>query len=73
MLAADSQQAQAVKVVARADKTLIWERYRQLERLRCQLRDFFPSALDPYRGLGLDSADVLELLVKHLTRRRRRN
>jgi hypothetical protein len=63
-VAADSQQAQAVKVVARAHKTLIWERYRQLERLRCQLRDFFPAALDAYRGLGLDSADVLELLVK---------
>src|SRR5512142_99494 len=63
-VAADSQQAQAVKVVARAHKTLIWERYGQLERLRCQLRDFFPAALDAYRGLGLDSADVLELLVK---------
>ena len=64
LVAADSQQAQAVKVVARAHKTLIWERYRQLERLRCQLRDFFPAALDAYGALGLDSADVLELLAK---------
>ena len=63
-VAADSQQAQAVKIVARAHKTLIWERYRQLDRLRCQLRDFFPAALDAYGGLGLDSADVLELLAK---------
>jgi hypothetical protein len=64
LVAADSQQAQAVKVVARAHKTLIWERYRQLERLRRQLRDFFPAALDAYGALGLDSADVLELLAK---------
>jgi Transposase len=78
LVAADSQQAQAVKVVARAHKTLIWERYRQLERLRCQLRDFFPAALDAYGALGLDSADMLELLAKapdpasaaKLTRRR---
>jgi Transposase/Transposase IS116/IS110/IS902 family len=63
LVAADSQQAQAVKVVARAHKTLIWERYRQLERLRCQLRDFFPAALDAYGALGLDSADMLELLA----------
>jgi Transposase len=78
LVAAGSQQAQAVKVVARAHKTLIWERYRQLERLRCQLRDFFPAALDAYGALGLDSADMLELLAKapdpasaaKLTRRR---
>jgi hypothetical protein len=63
-VAADSPQAQAVKVVARAHKTLIWERYRQRDRLRYQLRDFFPAALDAYRGLGLESADVLELPAK---------
>ena len=63
-LAADTAEAQAVKVVARAHKTLIWERNRQVARLQYQLRDFFPAALDAYGGLGLDSADVLELLAK---------
>jgi len=63
-VAADSDAAQAVKVVARAHKTLIWERGRQVQRLRHQLRDYFPAALDAYGELGLDSADVLELLAK---------
>jgi hypothetical protein len=55
-VADDTEEAQAVKVVARAHKTLIWERNRQADRLRYQLRDFFPAALDAYGGLGLDSA-----------------
>ena len=63
-VAADTDQAQAVKVVARARKTLIWERNRQVTRLQCQLREFFPAALDAYGGLGLNSTDVLELLGK---------
>jgi transposase len=63
-VAADSPAAQAVKVVARAHKTLIWERTRQVQRLRHQLRDYFPAALDAYGELGLDSADVLDLLAK---------
>jgi hypothetical protein len=61
---ADTEEAQAVKVVARARKTLIWERNRQVTRLQYQLREFFPAALDAYGGLGLDSTDVLELLTK---------
>jgi transposase len=63
-VAADSEQAEAVKVVARAHKTLIWERTRQVQRLRHQLRDYFPAALDAYGDLGLASADVLELLAR---------
>ncbi len=47
-VAADSPAAQAVKVVARAHKTLIWERARQVQRLRHQLRDYFPAALEAY-------------------------
>ena len=43
-VAADSPAAQAVKVVARAHKTLIWERTRHVQRLRHQLRDYFPAA-----------------------------
>ena len=62
LIAADSPAAQAVKVVARAHKTLIWERSRQVHRLRYQLRDFFPAALEAYPDL--DAPDVLELLAK---------
>jgi transposase len=61
-VAGDSPAAQAVKVVARAHKTLIWERTRQVQRLRHQLRDFFPAALDAFDDL--DAGDALELLAK---------
>ncbi len=62
LIAVDSPAVQAVKVVARAHKTLIWERTRQVRRLRYQLRDFFPAALEAYAGL--DAPDVLELLAR---------
>jgi transposase len=63
-VAGDSEQAQAVKVVARAHQTLIWERTRTMQRLRTALREYFPAALDAYAGLGLSGPDTLELLVK---------
>jgi len=61
-VAGDSPEAQAVKVVARAHKTLIWERTRHVQRLRHQLRDFFPAALAAFEDL--DAPDVLELLAR---------
>ena len=61
-VAGDSQGAQAVKVVARAHKTLIWERTRHVQRLRHQLLDFFPAALAAFEDL--DAPDALELLAK---------
>ncbi|MFI8186690.1 IS110 family transposase [Actinacidiphila glaucinigra] len=63
-VAGDSDQAQAVKVVARAHQTLIWERTRTFQRLRNTLREYFPGALTAYAGLELTSADALELLLK---------
>ena len=63
-VAGDSAQTEAIKVIARAHQTLIWERTRHLLRLRCALREFFPAALHAYEVLGLTSADTLELLVK---------
>jgi hypothetical protein len=59
-VAGDSDLAQAVKVVARAHQTLIWERHRQVLRLRTALREFFPAALEAYGDLT--APDVLELL-----------
>jgi len=61
-VAGDSAGAQAVKVVARAHKTLIWERTRHVQRLRHQLLDFFPAALEAFEDL--DAPDALELLAR---------
>jgi transposase len=61
-VAGDSEQAQAVKVVARAHQTLIWERHRHMLRLRTALREYFPAALEAFDGLT--APDVLELLAK---------
>ena len=63
-VAGDSDQAQAVKVVARAHQTLIWERTRTFQRLRNTLREYFPGALNAYAALELTSTDALELLIK---------
>jgi transposase len=60
--AGDSPQAEAIKVVARAHKTLIWERTRAVQRLRHQLREYFPAAIEAFEDL--DAPDALELLGK---------
>ncbi len=61
-VAADTPQAEAVKVVTRAHKTLIWERTRHTQRLRHALRDYFPAAVEAFEDL--DAADTLELLAR---------
>jgi transposase len=60
--AADSAEAEAIKVVARAHKTLIWERTRHTQRLRHALREYFPAALEAFEDL--DAPDTLMLLAK---------
>jgi transposase len=60
--AADSAQAEGIKVVARTHKTMIWERTRAVQRLRHQLREYFPAALEAFEDL--DAPEVLELLGK---------
>jgi len=57
-VAGDSPGAGAVKVVARTHKTLI--RVRAGRRLRHQLREYFPAALEAFDDL--DAPDALELL-----------
>jgi transposase len=59
--AGDSSRGQAVKVLARAHQNLIWERTRQVLRLRSGLREFFPAALAAYADL--DAPDTLALLA----------
>ena len=61
-VAGDSELAEAIKVVARAHKTLIWERTRHVQRLRHALQEFFPGALEAFEDLT--AADALELLGK---------
>ena len=58
--AGDSPEADGVKVLARTHKTMIWERTREVQRLRHQLREYFPAALEAFEDL--DAPDALELL-----------
>jgi transposase len=60
--AGDSAAAEAVKVLARAHKTLIWQRSAVVLRLRAQLREYFPAAVAAFEDL--DAPDALELLGK---------
>ena len=57
--AGDSADAAGIKVLARTHKTLIWERTRAVQRLRHQLREYFPAALAAFEDL--DAPDTLEL------------
>ena len=61
-VAGDSADAAGIKVLARTHKTLVWERTRQVQRLRHQLREYYPAALDAFDDL--DAPDTLELLGK---------
>jgi transposase len=61
-VAGDTAQAEAIKVVSRAHKTLIWERTRHTQRLRHALREYFPAALEAFEDL--DAPDTLHLLAK---------
>ena len=60
--AGDSPAAEAVKVLARTHKTLIWQRSAVVLRLRAQLREYFPAAVAAFEDL--DARDALELLGK---------
>ena len=60
-VAGDSELGEAIKLVARAHQSLVWDRTRQVLRLRGVLREFFPAALEAFAEL--DAADTLELLA----------
>jgi len=65
-VAGDRPAAEAVKVVTRAHKRLIWESQRHFLRLRSALREYFPAFLAAFGDTlgGLTGLDALELLVK---------
>ena len=60
--AGDSPEAEGIKVLARTHKTMIWERTRHVQRLRHQLLEYFPAALEAFDDL--DAPGTLELLGK---------
>ena len=60
-VAGDSPLVEGIKVVARVHQNLIWDRHRQMLRLRSALREFFPAALEAFEDLT--APDVLELLA----------
>ncbi|MGH9201525.1 MAG: IS110 family transposase, partial [Vicinamibacterales bacterium] len=66
LLAGDSELAEAVKVLARAYKDLIWTRQRHTNRLRNQLREFYPQALAAF-GSDLADRDALAVLERAST------
>jgi transposase len=60
-VAGDSALAEGVKVLTRAHQNLIWDRHRQMLRLRAALWEFFPAALQAFPDLT--APDALELLA----------
>lgn len=59
-VAGDSQEAEAVKVLARAHQNLIWARQRIANQLRSVLREFYPGALHAFDDLA--SSDAIAVL-----------
>jgi transposase len=57
-VAADSELAEALKVLTRAHKDLIWQRQSQVNRLRSALREYYPGALEAF-GTDLAHPDAL--------------
>jgi transposase len=60
-IAGDSEQADAVKVLARGHQSMIWTRQRQTNQLRSTLREFYPAALTAVDELA--SGDALAVLA----------
>ncbi len=50
-VAGDSDHVAAVKVLARAQQSLVWSRNRECNRLRNTLREFYPAALTAFEDL----------------------
>jgi hypothetical protein len=60
LIAGDSGQAEAVKVLARAHQSLIWARTRHTNGLRSALREYYPAALEAFEDLA--DRDALAIL-----------
>lgn len=60
-VASSSGLADAVRVVARAHQSAIWDRTRHVQRLRHTLLEYFPAALDAFSDL--DHGDAVAVLT----------
>ena len=60
LIAGDSQEVEAIKILARAHQSMVWSRGRQTNLLRSTLREFYPAALVAFEDLA--SPDALEVL-----------
>ena len=55
-VAGDTELVEAVKLLARAHQTAIWERTRHVLRMRSTLREYFPAALEAFEDLAASDA-----------------
>ena len=62
-LGEDSELAEAIKVLARSHKSLVWTRQQLGSQLRSALREYYPGALEAF-GDHLYEADSLALLER---------
>ncbi|WP_062892507.1 IS110 family RNA-guided transposase [Mycobacterium avium] len=60
LIAGDTPDAEAVKVLARAHQNLIWTRNRHTNALRSALREYYPAALEAFDDLS--DRDALAIL-----------
>jgi transposase len=60
LVAGDSGDAEAIKVLARAHQNLIWARTRHTNGLRSALREYYPAALEAFADLA--DRDALTVL-----------
>ena len=70
-VAGDTEEAGAIRVLARAHQGLVWTRQRQVNALRSALRDYFPAALEAF-GTDLAQTDALAILSVAATPKRAR-
>jgi transposase len=68
-IAGDSPDAEAIKVLARAQQNLIWVRTRHTNGLRSALREYYPAALEAFDDLA--DRDALAILGRGPDPRRR--
>jgi transposase len=62
-VAGDSEQAEAVGILARAHQNLVWTRKRHANQLRSLLREFYPAALAAFDG-ELAERDAIAILER---------
>jgi len=60
LIAGDTEEVEAIKILARAHQSMVWSRGRQTNLLRSTLREFYPAALVAFDDLA--SPDALEVL-----------